>query len=754
MPNSRQFSVLQRPFFFEGCRGTFSHRLHTSSSGPSAFMRELRTVMLGCVMLIVSTTSGVRAQTNTTALTYPPALRGNVVDDFHGEKVADPYRWLEDLDSPETRAWVVAEAKLTEKYLENLPSRKPLRERLTQLMDHEKYGAPFRRQNRYFYTYNRGLDPQSILYKSIGLNGAPTVLLDPNKLSPDGTSALVGYNISDDGKTLVYGLAQGGGDWTDWHFRDVDTGTDLPDVVRWTKYYPPVFAPDGRAIYYSNFPAPRAGEELSARDLGNAVYYHAFGTPAASDQKIYERPEHPDWQFQLHITPGSSWLVLTCGEGEVGDKNLMNVYAVDLSSARREIIPLAEGFDAAYLYVGADAGLLYFQTSLDAPRGRVIAIDPKHPERARWQTAVAQQADSMDFAAGSVTLVNHQLIVRTLHDVHTQVKIFNLRGDLQRKIELPGAGSAFGFGGIPTDSDTFYLYTDLITPATVFHLDLQAGKSSPYRSPKVAFDPAAYEAKQIFYASKDGTRVPMFLVHKKGLKLDGTNPTLLYAYGGFGISTLPTFHPTRVAWLEHGGLFAIANIRGGGEYGEDWHKQAIRDHRQVAFDDFIVAAEWLMAQHYTSPAKLAIEGGSNGGLLVGACVTQRPDLYGAVLAYVGVMDMLRFHKFGQGAGWIGDFGSPDNPDDFKALRAYSPYHNVRSATRYPAIMVITGDHDTRVMPAHSFKFAAALQAAQTGPAPILLRVHLSAGHGGGVTTNQRIEEEADAYSFLFKNLGM
>lgn len=686
-------------------------------------------------------------------LSYPPARRADLVENHHGTQVADPYRWMEDLDSPETRAFVIAQAKLTDSYLAEIPSREAIQQRLTKLLDYEKFGTPSRHGERYFYTHNKGLQPHSVLYTTIGLEGAPTVAFDPNALSTDGSVAVAGYSISHDGLILAYGLAAGGGDWTDWHFREVVTGKDLPDVIRWTKYYEPVFSPDGKGVYYSAFPAPKPGEELLARDLGNTVFYHAFGTSQSVDRKIYTRADHPDWQFQPHLTPGSSWLVLTSGEGQVGDKGLENIYVLDLSSTNNNIVPVVENFEAGYEYAGAHRDLLYFQTSLDAPRGRVIAIDPKNPARSHWKNIIPQGPDAMDFAYGSVTLVNRQLIVRTLRDAHSRVAIYDLDGKLRREIEFPGKGTASGFNGHPGHLETFYTYTDLVTPPTIFRLDLESGASTCYRAPKIDFDPAAFETKQVFYPSKDSTRIPMYLIYKKGLKLDGSNPTLLYGYGGFGISMLPRFDSTRLPWLERGGIFAIANIRGGGEYGEDWHKQAIRAQKQKGFADFIAAAEWLIAQRYTSTPKLAIEGGSNGGLLVGACLTQRPDLYGAVLAYVGVMDMLRFHKFGQGAGWMGDFGSPENPDDFKTIYAYSPYHNVRPA-KYPATMVITGDHDTRVMPAHSFKFAAALQHAQTGPAPTLLRVRLSTGHGAGPTTAQLIAEKADAYAFLMKNLGM
>jgi prolyl oligopeptidase len=687
-------------------------------------------------------------------LAYPSAKRDNTIDDYHGIKVADSYRWLEQLDSPETTAWVSAEARLTDSYLQRIAVRTELKQRLTTLLDFEKYGMPFHRADRYFYTYNRGLQEQSVLCMADSLTGVPTTVLDPNLLSTNGSLAVVGYVASRDGKLLAYGVSQGGSDWTDWRIRDVATGRDLPELLRWTKYYRPVFTPDGKGIFYSAFPAPTPGQELSVRDLNNVVSYHALGTSSTADRKIYSFPEHPDWQFEPHLTPDGRWLALLAGEGEVGDKGRENVYVIDVTATNATAVPLVEGFDAGYLYAGYDRGLLYFQTTLNAPNGRVIAIDPRSPGRSSWKEILPQGTDAMDAEMGSVTLVNHELIVITLHDAHSKVTLYGLDGTARGEISLPGLGTATGFVGEPGDNETFFQYTDLITPSTVFHVDLSTRASSIYRKPKAPFDLSTLESKQIFYHAKDGTRIPMYLVYKKGLKRDRTNPTVLYGYGGFGISILPHFDPARLAWLERGGVFAIANIRGGGEYGEQWHRQAIRERKQIVFDDFISAAEWLLAERYTSSSRLAIMGGSNGGLLVGACLTQRPDLFGAALAYVGVMDMLRFNQFGQGAGWEGDFGSPQDPADFKALYAYSPYHNVHPGTRYPATLLFTGDHDTRVMPAHSFKFAAALQAAQAGPAPILLRVERSGGHGGGPTTSQHIEATADAYAFLFENLGV
>jgi prolyl oligopeptidase len=666
--------------------------------------------------------------------------------------VSDPYHWLEQLDSPETRTWVLAEAKLTDSYLEKISCRPALKQRLTTLLDFEKYGIPFHAGKHYFYTHNSGLQPQSVLYMLDGLHWTPKVAFSPSGLSEKGIT-LAGYVASPDGSKLAYGLSQGGSDWTDWHIRDLRAGKDLPDVFRWIKYYAPVFSSDGKRLYYSAFPAPPAGEELRARDVGNAVYVHTIGSLDSPDRKIYERPEHPDWQFQPHLSRHSRWLVLTAGEGEVGDKGLENVYAIDTSSSSSAVTILSDGFKAGFIYAGEDSGWLYFQTSLDAPRGRVIAIKPTAPEQRHWKEVLPQGSDALELS-GSISLVGHRLIVQTLHDAHSKVSLYGLDGRLRGEVVLPGIGTASGFGGEPDSHESFYSFSGFVTPPTIFRLNVETGVSTEFAASKLPFNNRDFETHQVFYPAKDGTRIPIYLVHKKGIKLDGSNPTLLYGYGGFGNSVLPRFNAALPAWLELGGIYAVANIRGGGEYGEEWHRQGIRGHKQVVFDDFIAAAEWLIQQRYTSTPKLAIEGASNGGLLIGACITQRPDLFGAALAYVGVMDMLRFDQFGQGAGWVGDYGSPQNAEDFKALRAYSPYHNVRAGTHYPATLVITGDHDTRVMPAHSFKFAAALQAAQVGPAPVLLRVRLSTGHGTGPTTSQLIEEKADAVAFLIENLGV
>jgi prolyl oligopeptidase len=715
-------------------------------------MLRRRLAEFACAFLIGAVAWGTSA-TQTPGLHYPPAGRGATVDDYHGVKVADPYRGLEDLDSSATRAWVLAESNLTERYLEALPARVGLRARFTKLFDFERLGRPFQAGGRFFFARNSGLQNQTVLYVADTAEAPPTIALDPNTLSKDGSLNVVGYVASHDGRLLAYGVSVSGSDWTDWHIRDLSNGHDLPDVVKFTKYYAPAFSKDDHALFYSAFPAPPPGKELSAQDTDDALFIHTVGSASADDRKILQFKGHPDWQYEPRLTDDGRWLVVSVAEGEVGDKGLENIYLIESASLAMVASPVFEGFSAAYVYAGSDSGRLFFVTSLAAPNGKIISVDPTRPN-SQAPTVVPEGRDAIDLTETSVTLVDHQLIVRSIHDAHSRIVIYGLNGVQRREVSLPGAGTAAGFSGRPEDHDTFYSFTDLVTPPTVYRYDLESGQSSVFRSPRTNFDPQAFEQRQVFYPAKDGTRIPMLLAYRKGVKLDGSNPVLLYAYGGFGISLLPAFSPADLAWLDIGGIYAIANIRGGGEYGEAWHQQAYRAHRQVAFDDFIAAGEWLINQHYTTTAKLAIRGESNGGLLMGACVTQRPDLYGAVIAGVGVMDMLRFDQFGQGAGWTGEFGSPQSALDFPAIYAYSPLHHIRAGTRYPATLIITGDHDTRVMPMHSFKFAAAMQAAQAGSEPVLLDIEKSSGHGGGSTVSQAIEHTTDIYAFLANRLHM
>jgi prolyl oligopeptidase len=685
------------------------------------------------------------AQT-TLPLTYPQARRGDQVDDYHGTKVADPYRWLEDTDSAETHAWVEAENKLTFGYLEQLPYRQEIRDRLTKLWNYERFTTPSQHGGRYFFQHNTGLQQQNVLLVAESLTAEPRVLLDPNTLSTDGTVALAAAEISDDGKLMAYAIATSGSDWTEWHVRDIDTGKDLSDDLKWVKFSGASWTKDSKGFYYSRYDEPK-GAAMRDTNYFQKLYYHRLGTAQSEDKLIYERPDNKEMLFGGEVTDDGHYLIIHVSEG-TSPKN--RLYYKDLTQPDSPVVKLLDDFDAQYLFIDNDGPIFWIQTDLDAPRGRLIAIDTHHPERTSWKTVVAQGADKLEFA----NVVDNLFLLGYLKDARTEVRACDLTGKFLRNVDLPGIGTAAGFGGKRTDKETFYSYTSFISPTTVYRYDPEAGKSSVFRQPKVDFDPTRYETKQVFYTSKDGTRVPMFLTYKKGLKLDGQNPVLLYAYGGFDINLTPAFSVPNIVWLEMGGIYAQPNLRGGGEYGEEWHQAGMKLKKQNVFDDFIAAAEWLIANKYTSTPKLAIRGGSNGGLLIGACVTQRPDLFGATLPEVGVMDMLRFHKFTIGWAWTSDYGSSDNAEEFKALYAYSPLHNLKPGTKYPPTLIATSDHDDRVVPGHSFKFAATMQADQAGPAPILIRIETKAGHGAGKSITKLIDEFADTWSFLAYNLKM
>lgn len=685
-------------------------------------------------------------------LRYPAAPRTDLVEEHFGVRVADPYRPLEDLDAPATREFVRAQDALTTRYIGELPGRAAARRRLTELYRFERFGTPFTAGGTLFYRRNTGLQNQSVLYRARADGSGARVVLDPNRLSQDGHLAVVGYAPSRDGRYLAYGVSVSGSDWTEWRIRDLRSGRDLPDRLANTKYYEPVWSADGRSLYYSAFPAPAPGAELAAEDLGNRLMRHDLGRPGGTDTLVYERPEHRDWQYEPSLSDDGRWLVVAIGEGEVGDKGVEDIVLIDTAAGRQ--VPVATGFGAAFVYAGSDRGLLYFVTTDGAPNGRVIAVDPAAPAPAAWREIVATGADALPVSERAAAIVGHRLIVKSLHDAHARVTVYDLDGRREREIPLPGFGNVDGLSGRTADGSAYFGYVDALTPLTVYRYDVAAGSTSAVRAPRVPFRAADFVAEQVFYPGRDGTRIPMLIVRRRDTPRDGTSPTILYAYGGFGIPELPFFRADRMLWLERGGTWALANIRGGGEYGEAWHRAATGARRQVAFDDFISAGEWLIRERYTSTPRLAIEGASNGGLLMGAVLTQRPDLWGAVAAEVGVMDMLRFDRFGQGAGWTGDFGSPRVEADFRVLLAYSPLHNVRAGTRYPATLVVTGDHDTRVMPAHSFKFAAALQAAQAADAPVLLMIEKSSGHGGGPTVSQMIEQATDRFAFLWHALGV
>jgi prolyl oligopeptidase len=668
-------------------------------------------------------------------------------DDYHGTKVADPYRWLEDADSAETRAWVAAQNRLTFSFLEEIPARAQIKERLTKLWNFEKYGTPFQKGGRYFYTKNDGLQNQSVVYTATSLDGQPEVLIDPNRLSTDGTVALSGLEISDNGKLMAYGLSASGSDWQEWRVREVDSKKDLPDTIKWVKFSDASWTPDGKGFYYSRYDEPAEKTKMAAANYFQKLYYHRIRTPQSEDILIYERPDQKEWGFNGSVTEDGRYLIINVWKG-TDRKN--RIYYKDLQEKDAKVVALLDEFDASYGFIGNDGPVFWFQTDLNAPRGRIIAIDTGKPERRSWKEMVPQAADTLQ----GVNAVHEMLVASYLKDARTEVKVFRLDGSFVREVALPGIGTASGFAGKRKDRETFYSFTGFTTPTTIYRYDVATGTSTVFRKPKVDFDPANYETKQIFYTSKDKTRVPMFIVHKKGIVLDGNNPTYLYGYGGFNVPTVPAFSVGNLVWMEMGGVYASANLRGGGEYGEEWHKAGTKLKKQNVFDDFIAAAEWLIANKYTSTPKLAIGGGSNGGLLVGAAITQRPELFGAALPAVGVMDMLRFQKFTIGWAWVSDYGSSDSPEEFRALYAYSPLHNIKPGTRYPATLITTADHDDRVVPGHSFKFAAAVQAAQAGTAPVLIRIETKAGHGAGKPTSKTIEEIADRWGFLVRVLNV
>ena len=710
--------------------------------------RRSQFVLSGAAFFLAVALLAVGLRADQPALQYPKAAKGDTVDEYHGVKIADPYRWLENADSPESRAWIEAENKLTFGFLEQVPQREQIKNRLTQIWDYERYGIPFKRGGRYFFTRNDGLQNQSPLYWMSSLEDEqPKLLLDPNKLSEDGTVAMTGYDVTEDGKLIAYGLAASGSDWQEWRVREVDTGKDLPDLVKWVKFSSASWTHDQKGFFYSRYDEPKEGESLKGVNYFHKLYYHKLGTPQAQDQLIYERPDEKEWGFAASVTDDGKYAVINVWKG-TERKNL--VFYKDLQAPDSKVVELMRDFEAEYDFIDNDGPTFYFRTDYGAPTGRVIAFDINNAGRGNWREVIPQVTATLR----NVTSVGGRLIAQYLKDAHSEIAMFNKEGRLMHRVVLPGLGTAAGFGGRKDDFETFYMYTSFTYPATVFRYDVAAESSSYFKKPKVDIKVGEYETKQVFYNSKDGTKIPMFVVSRKDMIRNGLNPTYLYGYGGFDAAITPFFSVPNMVWLEMGGVLAVANIRGGGEYGKDWHDAGRKLKKQNVFDDFIAAAEYLIENKYTSKEKLAIGGGSNGGLLVGVCITQRPDLFAAALPAVGVLDMLRFHKFTIGWAWTSDYGSPDNPDEFKALQAYSPLHNVKPGTKYPATLITTGDHDDRVFPGHSFKFAAALQEAQAGPSPVLIRIETKAGHGAGKPTTKQIEEAADRWSFLVKTLKM
>lgn len=688
--------------------------------------------------------------------TYPKPDKGTVVDDYHGTKVADPYRWMEEADEPGSKvwpkvsSWIEAENKITFGYLESVPQRGAIKDRLTGLWNYEKFTAPSHEGGHYFFSRNNGLQNQSVLCVVDKLTDEPRPLIDPNTYRADGTVALAGASPSDDGKYLAYGIAEAGSDWNTWKVREIASGKDTADEIKWIKFGGASWTKDSKGFFYSRYAEPKPGEGLKAANEFQKIYYHTLGTPQSADKLIYERPDHAKWYLVAGVTDDGKYAIIGAS-----DNNTINdaVFYKDLSKPDAPVVELLNKFDQQYAFIDNVGSTFYFKTDMGAPRYKVVSVDInecKGGVLVNPKEVIPQAAESLEGAS----LVGGKFFAQYLKDAHSVVKIFGMDGKLQGEVTFPGIGTAGGFGGKNSDKETFYSFTNYITPPTIFHYDIASGKSTIFKQAKVDFDSSAFETKQVFFSSKDGTQVPMFITHKKGVKLDGSNATLLYGYGGFNINITPGFSPANAQWLEMGGIYAVANIRGGGEYGTDWHTGGMKLKKQNVFNDFIAAAEYLIKEKYTSPKKLAIQGGSNGGLLVGACMTQRPELFGACLPAVGVMDMLRFQEFTVGAGWIADYGSSKNAEEFKVLRSYSPYHNLKQGACYPPTLVTTADHDDRVYPAHSFKFAAALQEAQGCDNPVLIRIETRAGHGAGKPTSKRIEEAADVWSFLVKSLDM
>jgi prolyl oligopeptidase len=681
-------------------------------------------------------------------LAYPPAPTAAQEDDYHGTRVADPYRPLEDADAPETRAWIEAQNRLTEAFLADVPLRDEIRARVTRLWDHPRAGAPWRRGDRWFQMRNSGLQNQDVLWTMDAPDGEGRVLLDPNELSADGTVSLTGRSVSDDGRWLAYGTSAQGSDWVTWRVRDVATGADLDDVLEWSKFSDAAWLPEGSGFFYARYAAPAAADAYEATNRDQRLYLHRLGTAQADDRLVYERPDHPDWGFMPRVTEDGRYLVLHVWQG-TDVKN--RIHYVDLAAGDElRVIALLDEGDARYDFVGNLGARLFFLTDADAPHARVIALDLKQPARERWQVVVPEADDALEQAL----LVGGRLVAVFLHHARHRVALFATDGSRAGEVALPGIGAVSEVTGRQRDPDLHFLFSTFTAPPEVRRSDVRDGGSSLLWRSALDVDPDAYVTEQVFASSVDGTRVPLFLVRRRDLTPDGQRPTLLYGYGGFHIAVTPQYKVEWLTWLELGGVLAVANLRGGGEYGKAWHDAGRLASKQNVFDDFIACAEWLVASGWTRRERLGIHGRSNGGLLVGASLTQRPELFGAAVAEVGVMDMLRFHRFTIGWAWTSDYGSADDPEQFGTLLGYSPLHNVRPGTRYPPTLLTTGDHDDRVVPGHTFKFAAALQAAHGGDEPILVRIETDAGHGVGKPTSKLIEERTDVLAFLTATLGV
>ncbi len=711
---------------------------------------ELPIWKIAVVIAMATAPAHCAAQDDANKMAYPETNKIDHVDEYFGFKVPDPYQWLENdvRQSAEVRDWVQRQNKLAFGYIEKLPYRTEIETRLTKLWDYEKYGAPFKAGGRYYFSKNDGLQNQNVLYRMDTLESEPKELIDPNKWSEDGTIALGGLAFSDDGKYVAYGVQESGSDWRTWYVMEIESGKKLDDKISWIKFGGGDWSADSKGFYYNRYDEPKEGEAFQSQNKDQKVFYHKLGTKQSEDILIHQDPENPDWGFSPEVTDDGKFLVLTVWKG-TDDRYRVLYKRLDQEGSK--IVELIDNFDNEFTFIGNEGDTFYFKSDYNAPKKCILTIDINNPDRKNWKVIVPESDEAME----SASMVGNNVIVNYLKDAKTQIKLFDLDGKFVREVKFPGIGTASGFSGKRSHDETFYSFSSFNRPPSTYRYDLKTGESTLIREAKVDFDPDDFVVKQVFYNSKDGTKVPMFIAYKKGLQLNGQNPTLLYGYGGFNISLTPSFSISRLQWMEMGGVFAMPNLRGGGEYGKDWHEAGIKTKKQNVFDDFIAAAQWLIENKYTSPDHLGIQGGSNGGLLVGACMTQRPDLFGACLPAVGVMDMLKFQNWTAGRFWVDDYGSSDASDEeFKALLAYSPYHNIKNGTEYPPTMITTADTDDRVVPGHSFKFAARLQEAQSGSNPTLIRIETKAGHGSGKPTAKIIEEVADQWAFLAKHLGM
>lgn len=677
---------------------------------------------------------------NENKINYPKTKKVDQVDDYYGTLVSDPYRWLEDLDSEETAAWVTTQNEITFDYLHSLPSRDELKTRLTELYDYTRISTPSKKGGRFFYYKNTGLQNQSLLYYKDSLSGTENLLLDPNSLSEDGTVALSMTRITKDGQLLAYGVSESGSDWKEVYVRDIDTGKDFVDHIQWMKFSSITWLPDNSGFIYSRYPIPKEGDEFENVNSNQKVYLHILGTNQSEDFLIYSDPEHPQWGFGADITDDGKYLLLYVWEGT---RNEGLIYFKETNSDE-PFSPLISEWIGSFSIIGNDSSLFYVTTDYKAPRNRIIKIDTQNPEEKNWTEIIPQS----EYNLRRVQLVNNEFVCIYNRDIVDYMEIYTLDGKFRKSIQLPGLGTAGSLSGEREDTEMFFGFTSHLYPSSVFQYDFQTGKTDPYIKPDIDFNPEEYVSTQVFYSSKDGTKIPMFIIHKKGVVKDGSNPTYLYGYGGFNVGLFPHFSVSNLPWLERGGIYAIANLRGGSEYGEEWHKAGMLLNKQNVFDDFIAASEFLIENEFTSPEHLAIGGGSNGGLLVSAVMIQRPDLFAAVNCRVPVTDMLRYNKFTIGWAWESDYGSPEDSEYFSYLYKYSPLHNVEKNHHYPAILVSTSDHDDRVVPSHSFKFAATLQEKSNSKHPQLIRIETKAGHGAGLPMSKRIDQKADVWAFL------